>query len=332
MVLALSEYKPTAWFGGMLALTMVVAFLAEVFILPATIKVMPRLFGADRVHALRRAGARSRCSGRCAGWRRPRVLQLRPFRRSTPTGSSGRPQIDGQFAVLFDAVPRQDAAELRPRLPRRSLRRSRQVPVSRRRVGRGTRRRSRRRRHGGDRAGARCVDRVGHRARRAARRRWTVALGPAGRDRAVGRGQPARHGEVPARRARRGAAAGRPSSAAGCSPARICESKACSCRCSAARTFDALDEPTSPFNLLRTSRLPAGRGGGARDRARRTGRELVEPLRRRAGDRHDRAHRHRRVGVPRLRRVRRDHVRAGAEPDQRRTLAAGWSNITSASR
>jgi len=34
----------------------------------------------------------------------------------TPTGSSGRPQIDGQFAVLFDAVPKQDAAELRPRL------------------------------------------------------------------------------------------------------------------------------------------------------------------------------------------------------------------------
>jgi predicted RND superfamily exporter protein len=55
MVLSLSEYKPSAWFGGMLALTMAVAFLAEVFILPATIKAMPRLFGADRVHALRRA-------------------------------------------------------------------------------------------------------------------------------------------------------------------------------------------------------------------------------------------------------------------------------------
>jgi predicted RND superfamily exporter protein len=57
MVLSLSEYKPSAWFGGMLALTMAVAFLAEVFILPATIKAMPRLFGADRVHALRRARA-----------------------------------------------------------------------------------------------------------------------------------------------------------------------------------------------------------------------------------------------------------------------------------
>ena len=48
-VLLLSEYKPTAWFGGLLALTMVVAFLAEVFILPATIKLLPR--------PLRRGGA-----------------------------------------------------------------------------------------------------------------------------------------------------------------------------------------------------------------------------------------------------------------------------------
>jgi predicted RND superfamily exporter protein len=50
-VLLLSEYKPTAWFGGLLGLTMAVAFLAEVFILPATIKLMPRFFGAE---ALRR--------------------------------------------------------------------------------------------------------------------------------------------------------------------------------------------------------------------------------------------------------------------------------------
>jgi uncharacterized protein len=46
-VLLLSEYKPTAWFGGLLALTMVTAFLAEVFILPATIKLLPRVFGAE---------------------------------------------------------------------------------------------------------------------------------------------------------------------------------------------------------------------------------------------------------------------------------------------
>ena len=50
-VLFLSEYKPTAWFGGLLALTMAVAFLSEVFILPSIIKLLPRFFGAA---ALRR--------------------------------------------------------------------------------------------------------------------------------------------------------------------------------------------------------------------------------------------------------------------------------------
>ena len=54
-VLLFSEYKPTAWFGGLLGLTMAVAFLAEVFILPATIKLLPGLFGAE---ALRGAGRR----------------------------------------------------------------------------------------------------------------------------------------------------------------------------------------------------------------------------------------------------------------------------------
>jgi uncharacterized protein len=50
-VLLLSEYKPTAWFGGLLALTMAAAFLAEVFILPATIKLLPRVFGADALRS-----------------------------------------------------------------------------------------------------------------------------------------------------------------------------------------------------------------------------------------------------------------------------------------
>jgi predicted RND superfamily exporter protein len=57
-VLAFSEYKPTAWFGGLLGLTMLVAFLAEIFILPATIMLLPGLFGADAVHAKRRRRAR----------------------------------------------------------------------------------------------------------------------------------------------------------------------------------------------------------------------------------------------------------------------------------
>jgi predicted RND superfamily exporter protein len=52
-VLLLSEYKPTAWFGGLLGLTMAVAFLAEVFILPATIKMLPRIFGADALRGRR---------------------------------------------------------------------------------------------------------------------------------------------------------------------------------------------------------------------------------------------------------------------------------------
>jgi predicted RND superfamily exporter protein len=51
-VLLASEYRPSAWFGGLLALTMVVAFLAEVFILPATIKLLPAFFSAERVRGV----------------------------------------------------------------------------------------------------------------------------------------------------------------------------------------------------------------------------------------------------------------------------------------
>jgi uncharacterized protein len=53
-VLMFSEYKPTAWFGGLLALTMAVAFLAEVFILPATIKLLPGFFSAESLRRARR--------------------------------------------------------------------------------------------------------------------------------------------------------------------------------------------------------------------------------------------------------------------------------------
>ena len=56
-VLLLSEYKPTAWFGGLMALTMALAFLAEVFILPAIIKLMPRVFGADALRRPNRSAA-----------------------------------------------------------------------------------------------------------------------------------------------------------------------------------------------------------------------------------------------------------------------------------
>jgi len=58
-VLAFSEYRPSAWFGGLLALTMILAFLAEIFVLPATIKLAPRLFSAERVHAGTRRSRRA---------------------------------------------------------------------------------------------------------------------------------------------------------------------------------------------------------------------------------------------------------------------------------
>jgi uncharacterized protein len=51
-IMIFSAYKPTAWFGGLLALTMVVAFLAEVFVVPAVIVSMPRLFDARRFSRL----------------------------------------------------------------------------------------------------------------------------------------------------------------------------------------------------------------------------------------------------------------------------------------
>ena len=44
-----SSYKPTAWFGGLLAVTMIVAFLAEVFVVPALIVLLPRLFDTRKL-------------------------------------------------------------------------------------------------------------------------------------------------------------------------------------------------------------------------------------------------------------------------------------------
>ncbi len=51
-IMVVSAYKPTAWFGGLLALTMVVAFLAEVLVVPAVITLFPRVFGAPAVSRL----------------------------------------------------------------------------------------------------------------------------------------------------------------------------------------------------------------------------------------------------------------------------------------
>jgi hypothetical protein len=54
-ILIFSSYKPTAWFGGLLALTMAVAFLAEVLVVPAAIVLLPRVFGTTRYARVRPA-------------------------------------------------------------------------------------------------------------------------------------------------------------------------------------------------------------------------------------------------------------------------------------
>lgn len=54
-LLAFSPYRPTAWFGGLLALTMAVAFLTEVLLVPALIAALPRWLSAPVI--ARRFGA-----------------------------------------------------------------------------------------------------------------------------------------------------------------------------------------------------------------------------------------------------------------------------------
>lgn len=48
-IMMFSAYKPTAWFGGLLALTMVIAFLTEVLVVPALITLLPRFFAERTV-------------------------------------------------------------------------------------------------------------------------------------------------------------------------------------------------------------------------------------------------------------------------------------------
>jgi hypothetical protein len=48
-IMMFSSYRPTAWFGGLLALTMAVAFIAEVFVVPAVIMLVPRVYAAPAV-------------------------------------------------------------------------------------------------------------------------------------------------------------------------------------------------------------------------------------------------------------------------------------------
>jgi hypothetical protein len=102
-VLFMSEYKPTAWFGGLLALTMAVAFLAEVFILPPIIKLLPRIFGAE---VLRRRPAAAVAGVLLSIAASPVTAQAQAIERPS-----------GHVSVTGDWFPnRSDAAELRSRL------------------------------------------------------------------------------------------------------------------------------------------------------------------------------------------------------------------------
>ncbi len=139
-VLLMSEYKPTAWFGGLLALTMGVAFLAEVFILPAIIKLLPRFYGGAESsvggpgssmggEGARRRGAASSDPAivsrylRRAGLSRPATL-LRALKTPgfilllllIPTAASAQ-VTSGNVGVMGDYMPnRSDTAELRTRI------------------------------------------------------------------------------------------------------------------------------------------------------------------------------------------------------------------------
>jgi predicted RND superfamily exporter protein len=101
-VLLLSEYKPTAWFGGLLALTMAVAFLAEVSILPATIKLLPGIFGPGALRR-RRVGMRAALM----------LIGVCMF----GTIAHAQPAPTGYASTLVDYFPgRGDSVELRARI------------------------------------------------------------------------------------------------------------------------------------------------------------------------------------------------------------------------
>ncbi|HEY0875479.1 MAG TPA: DUF1302 family protein [Vicinamibacterales bacterium] len=100
-VLFFSEYRPNAWFGGLLALTMAVAFLAEVFILPPIIKLLPRIFGASAL----RGGAAAAAA----------VVVLTLLGPAEAAAQSLEPPT-GNVSVLADWFPTRDTSELRARI------------------------------------------------------------------------------------------------------------------------------------------------------------------------------------------------------------------------
>ena len=106
-VLLLSEYKPTAWFGGLLALTMAIAFLAEVFILPPTSSCCRGSSARRRCARVPPSRRVWRCWPSSAPARRP---ERRPWRR--------RPATCRSWPTPSPAPgdPATGAAELRARL------------------------------------------------------------------------------------------------------------------------------------------------------------------------------------------------------------------------
>jgi predicted RND superfamily exporter protein len=100
-LLFFSEYRPNAWFGGLLALTMAIAFLAEVFILPPIIKLLPRVFGA----AALREGAAVAAAVVVLALLVPGGAAAQTFERPT-----------GNVSVLADGFPNRDTSELRARI------------------------------------------------------------------------------------------------------------------------------------------------------------------------------------------------------------------------
>jgi predicted RND superfamily exporter protein len=99
-VLLFSEYKPNAWFGGLLALTMAVAFLAEIFILPAMITLLRRWFGADALRPPRLGTAAA--------------LSVALLVFASPASAQGWPT--GHVSTFVDYLPnKSDTVELRTR-------------------------------------------------------------------------------------------------------------------------------------------------------------------------------------------------------------------------
>ena len=88
---------------------MAVAFLAEVFILPATIKLLPRLFGAERAAA--RSTPRGTDRTLAMNWQLDALVW--PGRRTCCWRSRRRPT--GYVSVFVDHLPNRDATELRAR-------------------------------------------------------------------------------------------------------------------------------------------------------------------------------------------------------------------------